>query len=69
MRNHDLDRQTDTRAVPLPEERTVERGDEDRHAEAEEILADSEERVDAAARAATPANAAAEHRRSEETAG
>jgi hypothetical protein len=69
MRNNDLDRQADTRAVPLPEERTVERGEEDRHAEAEGILAESEERVDAAARAATPANAAAEHRRSEDTAG
>ncbi|MCX6462122.1 MAG: hypothetical protein NTW05_00810 [Pseudonocardiales bacterium] len=57
-----------TRAEPLPEERAAETGDEDREARAAAILADSEERVAGAAAGAAPADAAEEHRTSEETA-
>jgi hypothetical protein len=57
-----------TRAEPLPEERVVERGDEDRHAEATEILRDSEQRVAEAADGVAPADAADENRSSAETA-
>jgi hypothetical protein len=57
-----------TRAEPLPEERVVERGDEDRRAEATEILRDSEQRVAEAADGAAPADAADENRTSAETA-
>ncbi|MHA6792415.1 hypothetical protein ACVGVM_02680 [Pseudonocardia bannensis] len=67
----DLDDRAATRAEPLPEERAVEQAGEDREtreSEATEILRDSEERVADAAGSDTPADAADEHRRSEETA-
>ncbi|WP_214368058.1 hypothetical protein [Pseudonocardia sp. H11422] len=67
----DLDDRVATRAEPLPEERAVEQAEEDRgtrETEAAEILRDSEERVAEAAGGDTPGDAAAEHRRSEETA-
>jgi hypothetical protein len=57
-----------TRAEPLPEERVVETGDEDRVAEAAAILADSEERVAGAAEGNAPGDAADEHRTSADTA-
>jgi hypothetical protein len=62
----EADEHVATRAEPLPEERAVERGDEDRRAAAAEILHDSEQRVAEAARA-TPADAAVERRRSDDT--
>ena len=62
----EADEHVATRAEPLPEERAVERGDEGRQAAAAEILHDSEQRVAEAARAA-PADAAVEHRRSDDT--
>ena len=68
MAPDDSDHHAATRAEPLPEERVAERGDEDRRAEAEEILRDSEERIAEAAGAVAPGDAADEHRRSEETA-
>jgi hypothetical protein len=46
----------------------VERGTEDRAAEAEAILRDSEERISQADAAPAPADAASERRRSEDTA-
>jgi hypothetical protein len=58
-----------TRAEPLPEERVAEDGGEDRPAAAAEILRESEERVSGAADGAAPADAADEHRRSEDTTG
>jgi hypothetical protein len=57
-----------TRAEPLPEERVAERGDEDRRAEAAEILRDSEERIAEASAGAAPGDAAAQNRSSAETA-
>jgi hypothetical protein len=57
-----------TRAEPLPEERVAETGDEDRVAEATEILRDSEERVAGALDGNAPADGADEHRTSLETA-
>jgi hypothetical protein len=66
MRPENTDDHVAARAEPLPEERAVERGDEDREAAAAEILHDSEERVADAARA-DPADAADEHRRSQDT--
>ena len=57
-----------TRSEPLPEERAAETGDEDREAEAEVILDDSERRIAEAAAADTPGDAADEHRHSEDTA-
>jgi hypothetical protein len=69
MRPDELNEQITTRAEPLPEERRAEQGGEDRRAEATEILRDSEERVEAAADGAAPADAARENRPSEETAG
>jgi hypothetical protein len=57
-----------TRAEPLPEERVVERGDEDRRAEAAEILRDSEERIAEASAGAAPGDAANQNRSSAETA-
>lgn len=60
-----LDEQVATRAEPLPEE--VAAGDVgDRRAEAEEILRDSEERVAEAVEGNAPADAAEEHRPSDE---
>jgi hypothetical protein len=56
-----------TRAEPLPEERVVERGGEDRQAGAAEILRESEERTAAAAEGDAPGDAADEHRTSAET--
>jgi hypothetical protein len=56
-----------TRAEPLPEERRVETPGEDRRAEAEEILAESEERVQGAVAGREPSDGADEHRRSEDT--
>lgn len=56
-----------TRAEPLPEERAVETGEEDRRAEAEAILAESEERVAGAVEGNAPGDAADEHRTSAET--
>jgi hypothetical protein len=64
----DLAEQAATRGEPLPEERAVEHGDEDRHEEAAAILADSEDRIAAAAEGNAPADAAHEHRRSDESA-
>jgi hypothetical protein len=69
MRPDELSEQIATRAEPLPEERTAEQGGEDRRAEAAEILRDSEQRVSEAVEGDAPADAAAEHRTSEETAG
>jgi hypothetical protein len=63
----DLTEQAVTRAEPLPEERAVEHGEEDRVAEAGAILADSEERIAGAAEGNAPAEGADEHRHSEET--
>jgi hypothetical protein len=63
--DHDL---AATRAEPLPEERVVERGDEDRRAEAAEILRDSEERIAEASAGAAPGDAADQNRSSAETA-
>jgi hypothetical protein len=60
--------QAATRAEPLPEERVAERGDEDRRAEATEILRDSEERVAEASDGAAPADAANQNRTSAEAA-
>jgi hypothetical protein len=68
MAPDDSDDRAATRAELLPEERVAERGDEDRRAEAAEILRESEERVAEAAGAVAPGDAADEHRRSEETA-
>ncbi len=67
MRPDETDDRAATRAEPLPEERTAERGEEDRRAEAAQILRESEERIAEAADAAAPADAATEHRRSAET--
>ncbi len=58
----------DTRAEPLPEERAAETGDEDRRAEAAAILEESEERVADATAGPAAADAADEHRTSEDTA-
>jgi hypothetical protein len=55
------------RAEPLPEERAAEEGGEDRQAEAEQILRESEERIAEATDGSAPGDAAAEHRRSEDT--
>jgi hypothetical protein len=65
----DLDRLSATRAEPLPEERAVEDGGEDRREEAAAILRDSEDRVAGATAGDAPAEGADEHRRSEDTAG
>jgi nitrogen fixation-related uncharacterized protein len=54
------------RAVPLPEE--VGQRDDPRGA-AEEILRDSEQRVDEATQASAPGDDAKEHRRSEDVVG
>jgi len=67
MRPDELSEQAVTRAEPLPEERAVERGGEDRRAEAAEILRDSEGRIAEAAEGNAPADAATERRQSEET--
>jgi hypothetical protein len=64
----DLTEQAATRAEPLPEERAVEHGDEDRRREAAAILADSEDRIAGATEGNAPADGADEHRPSEETA-
>lgn len=64
----DLTHQVAGRAHPLPEEQAAERGDEDRRAEAEGILRDSEARVAEAAGSDAPGDAAEEHRRSADTA-
>jgi hypothetical protein len=56
-----------TRAEPLPEERKAEFPGEDHRAEAEEILAESEERLQGAVAGREPADDADEHRRSEDT--
>ena len=63
----DLDDQIAARAEPLPEERAVEDGGEDRVAEAEQILGDSEERIADAAAGNAPGDAADEHRSSADT--
>jgi hypothetical protein len=63
----DLDRLSATRAQPLPEERAVEDGGEDRREQAAAILRDSEDRVAGASAGDAPAEAADERRRSEET--
>lgn len=57
----------ETRAEPLPEEARVTEPDEDRYAEAEGILEDSEERIAQADAGRAPADAAYENRRSEDT--
>ncbi|HZG89249.1 MAG TPA: hypothetical protein VEZ42_03460 [Pseudonocardia sp.] len=56
-----------TRAEPLPEERAVEHGGEDRRAAAAAILAESEERVAGAAEGDEPADDAPQRRTSAET--
>jgi hypothetical protein len=56
-----------TRAEPLPEERVAERGDEDRFAEATEILRDSEQRIAEAVDGNAPGDAADEHRATPDT--
>jgi hypothetical protein len=63
-----LEARAETRAEPLPEERVAERGDEDRRAEAAEILRESEERVAEAAAGRAPGDAADQNRTSAETA-
>ncbi|HLU57286.1 MAG TPA: hypothetical protein VKZ81_17670 [Pseudonocardia sp.] len=68
MRPEELTDQVSTRAVPLPEEERAEDGVEDRHARAQEILRDSERRIDEAAAGERPADAARENRPAEETA-
>jgi hypothetical protein len=68
MRPDEIREKAETRATPLPEERAAERGDEDRRAAAAAVLGDSEDRVTSAAEAPAPADAAREHRRSEDTA-
>ena len=60
--------QVRTRSEPLPEERAVETGGEDRGAEAAAILAESEERVAGASEGRSPGAAADEHRTSADTA-
>jgi hypothetical protein len=67
MGSDTADERATTRAEPLPEERAVQRGDEDRTAEAAEILRESEDRIAAVTEADAPGDAAAQHRRSEET--
>jgi hypothetical protein len=69
MRPDELNEQAESRAQPLPEERRAEQGGEDRVAEATEILRDSEDRVADATEGNQPADAADEHRHSEDTAG
>ena len=68
MHSDEIEEKARTRAVPLPEEAATQDAGEDRRAEAETILGDSEERIADAAEAATPADAAHEHRRSEDIA-
>ncbi|MBC8092730.1 MAG: hypothetical protein H7Y15_12480 [Pseudonocardia sp.] len=63
------DDRTESRAEPLPEERAAETGSEDRRAEAEAILAESEQRVADAVGGDTPSDGADEHRHSEDTVG
>lgn len=82
VRSDEFEDKARTRAVPLPEEAAVQEAvpegsvtpravregpGEDRRAEAETILRDSEDRVTEAATADRPADAAQEHRRSEDT--
>jgi hypothetical protein len=67
MHPDELSEQVVTRAEPLPEELAVERGGEDRRAEAAEIMRDSEERVMEAVEGNAPADEATERRQSEET--
>lgn len=69
MRPDEIEEKARTRAVPLPEEAVNESPGEDRRAEAETILSDSERRIDEVDEADTPGDAADEHRRSEDTAG
>lgn len=59
----------ESRAEPLPEERAVETGEEDRRAEAAAILAESEERIAGAVEGDAPSDAADEHRTSAQTSG
>jgi hypothetical protein len=68
VRSDEIEEKARTRAVPLPEEAAKERPGADRRAEAGTILSDSERRIDEASSAATPADAADEHRRSEDSA-
>ena len=63
----ELSDQADTRATLLPEEQAVAHDGEDTHAEAAEILRESEERVADAVDGNAPADAAVQHRHSEET--
>jgi hypothetical protein len=58
-----------SRAGALPEETAGQESGEVGRSAAEEILRDSEQRVAEASQADAPADAADEHRRSEETAG
>ncbi|HZZ45314.1 MAG TPA: hypothetical protein VFE65_00345 [Pseudonocardia sp.] len=64
----EIENRVTSRSVPLPEEAAAEHGGEDRRAEADSILGESEERVAAASATARPSDAADEHRRSAETA-
>ncbi len=67
MRPDELSQQATTRAEPLPEERAAERGGEDRRSGAEEILAESEERMAEVTDADAPGDAAEQNRASDET--
>lgn len=67
VRSDEIEDKARTRAVPLPEEAVKEGADTDRRGEAEAILAESEDRIDEASEAEYPADAADEHRRSEDT--
>jgi hypothetical protein len=58
-----------SRAGAQPEEAAGQDSGEDSRSAAQEILRDSEQRVAEASEADAPADAADEHRRSEETAG
>ena len=68
VRSDEIEDKARTRAVPLPEEAAKEGSDADRRAEAEAILSDSEDRLEEAVAAEKPADAADEHRRSEDIA-
>lgn len=61
------DERATTRATPLPEERVGESTREEREAGAEEILRESEQRIEGAADGVEPADDATQRRRSEET--
>jgi hypothetical protein len=69
MRPEIPDERAASRAGAQPEEAAGQESGADSRSAAEEILHDSEERVAEASQANAPADAADEHRRSEEAAG